>query len=249
MSRTRVVASIEARMGSSRLPGKVLMDVAGQPALTRLLTRLRAVPNLDGIVLATTTAPADDALEAWAAREGVACFRGSEDDVLGRVVGAQRLAGGEIVVEVTGDCTLLPPDVIELGIATFLANDADVVSNVGPVQTFPMGADVQVFPLSLLEEVAATVDDPAVREHVSLFFYENPERYRLQFIVAPLAWRRPDWRLQLDYPKDHALIEAVVRALEPEHGPAFGLGPIVDFLERRPDVLALNAHCEEKAAR
>jgi spore coat polysaccharide biosynthesis protein SpsF len=249
MSRPRTVASIEARMGSTRLPGKVLMDVAGKPALTRLVTRLRAVDGLDDIVLATTTAPADDALEAWARREGVACFRGSEEDVLGRVVGAQRSAGGELVVEVTGDCTLLPPDVIELGIASFLANDADVVANVGRVQSFPMGADVQVFPVALLEEVAATVDDPAVREHVSLFFYEHPERYRLHYLVAPQAWRHPDWRLQLDYPEDHRLIEAVYRELEPRHGPVFGLREIVDMLEGRPDLVALNIGCREKPAR
>ena len=249
MSRPRFVASIEARMGSSRLPGKVLMDVCGRPALSRLVERLRAVDGLDDIVLATSTAPADDALEAWARREGVACFRGSEDDVLARVVGAQQSVGGEIVVEVTGDCTLLPPDIVELGIATYLANDADVVSNVGPVQTFPMGADVQVFPLKLLEEVAATVDDPAVREHVSLFFYDHPERYRIHYIVAPKAWRHPAWRLQLDYPEDHRMIEAVYRALEPHHGPVFGLAEIVTMLTARPEVVAINIDCEEKAAR
>lgn len=249
MSRPRVVASIEACMGSSRLPGKVLMEVCGKPALTRLVERLRTVDGLDGIVLATTTAPGDDALEAWAGREGVACFRGSEEDVLARVVGAQQSVGGEIVVEVTGDCTLLPPDVVELGIATWFANNADVVSNVGHVQTFPMGADVQVFPLALLEEVAATVDDPAVREHVSLHFYDHPERYRIQYIVAPRAWRHPAWRLQLDYPEDLRLIEAVYRELEPRHGPAFGMAEIVDMLVGKPELVAINIDCEEKAAR
>jgi len=236
-------------MGSSRLPGKVLMDVCGKPALTRLADRLRVVEGLDDIVLATTTAAADDILEAWAQREGVACFRGSEDDVLGRVVGAQKSVGGEVVVEVTGDCTLLPPDIVELGIATYLANDADVVSNVGRVQTFPMGADVQVFPLALLEEVAASVDDPAVREHVSLYFYDHPERYRIQYIVAPQAWRHPTWRLQLDYPDDLRLIEAVYRELEPRHGPSFGMAQIVDMLIGKPEVLAFNIDCEEKTAR
>ena len=249
MSRPRFVASIEARMGSSRLPGKVLMDVCGKPALTRLVDRLCAVEGLDDIVLATTTAPADDALEAWAQREGVACFRGSEDDVLGRVVGAQKSVGGEVVVEVTGDCVLLPPDIVELGIATWLANDADVVSNVGRVQTFPMGADIQVFSLALLEEVAASIDDPAVREHVSLHFYDHPERYRIHYIVAPQAWRHPDWRLQLDYPDDHRLIEAVYRELEPRHGPDFGMAQIVDMLIGKPEVVAFNIDCEEKAPR
>jgi len=236
-------------MGSSRLPGKVLMDICGRPALSRLVARLRSVDLLDDIVLATTTAPADDALEAWAKTEGVACYRGSEDDVLQRVVEAQLSLGGELVVEVTGDCTLLPPDVITLGIETFHANDADVVSNCGPVQTFPMGADVQVFPLALLAEVADRVDDPAVREHVSLHFYDNPDRYRILNIVAPPCWHRPDWRLQLDYEEDLALIRAVYGELEPCHGPVFGLPEIVALLETRPDLIALNIGCEEMAAR
>ncbi|MBO6785089.1 MAG: glycosyltransferase family protein [Alphaproteobacteria bacterium] len=242
------MASIEARMGSSRLPGKVLMDVAGRPALDRLVERLRAVPSLDDVVLATTTSPGDDALEDWAAQAGVACHRGSEEDVLQRVVDAQTAAGGEIVVEVTGDCTLLCPDVIELGIETFLANDCDVVSNCGRVQTFPLGADVQVFPLALLADVAERIDDLAVREHVSLHFYESPD-YRVINLVAPETWRVPGARLQLDYPEDHAFIEAVLAELEPVHGPVFGLAPLAALLRARPDIVAINRDCEEKAPR
>ena len=105
--RQRVVASIEARMGSSRLPGKVLADVQGVPALTRLVRRLRACRRLDDIVLATSTNAADDALEAWARRESVAVSRGSEADVLQRVVDAHAQMNSDLVVEITGDCPLL----------------------------------------------------------------------------------------------------------------------------------------------
>lgn len=245
----RVVASIEARMGSSRLPGKVLMDVNGRPALSRLLDRLRAVSSLDDVVLATTDAKTDDALAAWAAENRVKCYRGSEEDVLNRVVEAQHLAGGTVVVEVTGDCTLLCPDVIELGIATYFANDCDIVSNCGRVQTFPMGADVQVFSLALLEEVERTVRDPAVREHVSLYFYENPDRYRLINLVAPPQWQIPGCRLQLDYREDHSFISQVYAALEPSEGPVFGLDKIAALLRRRPELLEINRYCEEKAPR
>lgn len=241
----RTVASIEARMGSSRFPGKVLADVGGRPAIARLVERLRTCRKVDGIVLATTVDARDDALAAWAEREGVDCFRGSEDDVLARVVGAQRMADGEIVVEVTGDCTLLCPEIIDLGVETFFANQCDVVSNCGAVQTFPMGADVQVFPLALLEEVERTVVDPAVREHVSLHFYRHPERYRVNYLLAPAPWREPAWRLQLDYREDLEFITRVYAELEPVHGPVFGLAEIVDLLRRRPDLLAINAHCEE----
>ncbi len=249
MTRPRVVASIEARMGSTRLPGKALVDVCGKPALSRLLERLRTVPNLDDIVLATTTARADDALAEWAKGEGVGCYRGNDQDVLDRVVQAQSWAKSDIVVEVTGDCPLLCPDLIELGIETFHANDCDVVSNCGPVQTFPQGADVQVFPLAKLKQVADTISDPPVREHVSLYFYEHPERYRIINVVAPAAWRHPDWRLQLDFPDDHQFICAVYRALEPELVPVFGIAPIVDLLRRQPELLAINGHLMEKAPR
>jgi spore coat polysaccharide biosynthesis protein SpsF len=245
----RVVASIEARMGSSRLPGKVLMDIAGKPALSRLLDRLRAVPNLDDIVLATSTASVDDALVEWAKREKVDYFRGSEDDVLDRVVRAQAKAGSEIVVEVTGDCPLLCPDIIELGIETFHANSCDVVSNCGTVATFPQGADVQVFPWARLKEVADKIDDPPAREHVALYFYEHPEQYRIVNMVAPKEWREPDWRWQLDYPEDFEFITMVYRLLEPEFGPVFGIGPIMSLLRKRPELLTINQHCLEKAAR
>ena len=248
MGKPRVIASIEARMGSSRLPGKVLMDVAGKPALTRLVDRLRGCRLLDGIVLATTTSGEDDALEAWARREGVDCHRGSEEDVLGRVVGAQMRMRSDIVVEVTGDCTLLDPGVIDLGIETFLGNDCDVVTNVRRA-SFPLGMDIQVFPLERLAEVARDVRDPAVREHVSLHFYEHPESYRIIHVFAPPAWRGPDLRFQLDYREDLEFIDRIFRHLEPIHGGRFGMDAIMALLRERPGLADINRHCEEKPVR
>ncbi len=235
-------------MGSSRLPGKVLADVGGQPALTRLVRRLRRATLLDDIVLATTTSPADDALAAWAAAEGVAVHRGSEEDVLLRVVEAQRAMGSELVVEVTGDCTLIDPEVIDWGVGIFLANRCDVAANVVEL-TFPMGVDVQVFPLALLEEVERTVSDPTVREHVSLHFYENQDRYRVLHLVAPARWRGPGLRFQLDYPEDLEFIREVYRRLEPRYGDAFGTPEILALLAEEPRLAEINRHCEEKAVR
>lgn len=244
----RIVASIEARMGSSRFPGKVLADVQGQPALTRLIRRLRRCERLDDIVLATTTSPADDALVRWAERTGVPCHRGSEEDVLQRVVDAHQKMRSDVVVEVTGDCILLDPEVIDLGIETFLENDVDVVTNVRKL-SFPMGADVQVFRLDALADVARTVHDPAVREHVSLHFYEHPEKYRVMHLFAPRRWRAPELRLQLDYHEDHRFIEDVYRNLEPRHGDAFGIEEILALLREKPALGEINRHCEEKGAR
>lgn len=244
----RIVASIEARMGSSRLPGKVLMDIGGKPALARLVDRLRSCALLDDVVVATSTFPGDDAIADWATSYGVAVYRGSEEDVLQRVIDAQRSMGSTITVEITGDCPLLDPELIDLGIETFFANDCDVACNV-KIPSFPQGADVQVFRTDALAEVAATVSDPAVREHVSLYFYENPDRYRTVHMLATADRRAPDVRLQLDYEEDLAFIRTVYARLEPSLGPLFCVPAILDLLENDPAIAALNAHCEEKAVR
>jgi spore coat polysaccharide biosynthesis protein SpsF len=244
----RVVASIEARMRSSRLPGKVLADIGGTPAIGRLVARLRRARLVDDIVLATTVDRSDDPLAAWAEAAGVALFRGSEEDVLLRVVEAHRMARSDVIVEVTGDCPLLDPEVIDLGVDTFLANDCDVVANVAR-PAFPQGVDVQVFRLALLEGVERDVQDPAVREHVSLFFYEHPERYRILHLMAPLRYRGADYRFQLDYEEDLAFIRAVYAELEPTLGPAFGTPEVLALLARRPDLAAINCERVEKPVR
>lgn len=244
----RVIASIEARMGSSRLPGKVLMDIEGVQALTRLVNRLRQCRTVDDVVLATSTAPADDVLEEWARANGVAFHRGSEEDVLQRVVQAQSQMNSDIVVEVTGDCPLLDPEVIDLGVETFFANECDVVTN-ARIPSYPQGADVQVFRLRDLAEVERTIADPAVREHVSLYFYENPDKYRVIHMIAPWSSCAPEQRLQLDYQEDLELIRTVYRRLGPQYGDRFGVREILSLLRSEPAVAQLNAHCVEKPVR
>ncbi len=236
-------------MSSSRLPGKVLADIHGKPCLARLVDRLRACRTLDDIVVATTDGAADDAIAAWCDDYGVACFRGSEEDVLGRVVGAQAMMNSELIVEITGDDPLTDPEVVDLGVETFLANDADVVTNCGAVKTWPIGVYVQVFPYAALAEVAATVDDPAVREHVSLYFYENPARYRVINVLAPAPWRVPDHRFNLDYPEDLEFQNAVYARLEPELGGTFGVGAVMDLVGREPALLEINRDCVERKPR
>ena len=145
MTKPRVVASIEARMGSSRLPGKVLKDINGQPALWRLVDRLRRCMHVDDVIVATSTAKGDDFLAQWCEQQSIACFRGSENDVLHRVVEAHRFMKSDLVVEITGDCPMTDPDIVDLGIETFLTHKVAVVSNCGNNLTWPMGQYVQVF--------------------------------------------------------------------------------------------------------
>jgi spore coat polysaccharide biosynthesis protein SpsF len=245
----KIVASIEARMGSSRFPGKMMADVCGKPALTRVIDRLKASQRLDGIVLATTADPKDDPLAACALDNGIECHRGSENDVLQRVVDAQAMMQSDLIVEVTGDCILLDVDVIDQGIDMFLNNTCDVVSNASKL-SYPQGADVQVFRTEDLNWVAENIKDEAVREHVSLYFYENPDRYNIIHLMAPPRWADPDQRTQLDYYEDLDFICRVYEELEPIHGPVhFGAREILDLVRANPDIKALNATCMNKPVR
>lgn len=249
MSKPRIVASIEARMGSSRFPGKMIADVNGKPSIVRVFDRLRACQYLDDIILATTIDPKDDALAKCAEDHGIACYRGSEDDVLQRVVDAQASMKSDIIVEVTGDCILLDIDVIDQGIRMFLENDCDVVSNASKT-SYPQGADVQVFRFDDLKWVADNIQDPAVREHVSLYFYENPEKYRILHLMAPPRWSAPDQRTQLDYFEDLDFIKRVYTELEPIYGSTnFGAREILELLQKKPEIREINAYCVNKPVR
>ncbi|MEO8449709.1 MAG: glycosyltransferase family protein [Gemmatimonadota bacterium] len=243
----RTIITIEARMRSTRLPGKVLKPLLGEPMLARMIERLRRSRRSDGIVVATTDHMADDPIAAVAAGLGVPCFRGSEDDVLGRVLGAARSVGAELIVETTGDCPLIDPGVIDQLIATFHANQVDYCANV-LAPTYPRGLDAQVFPFRVLEEVAALTKDPADREHVSLYIYEHPARYRLLTLASGLPDEVGAWRLTVDTPEDFGLVETIYAELYPGN-PAFELRDIVELFGRRPELAHINQHVRQKAAR
>ena len=155
-------------MTSTRLPGKVLLEAVGKPLLELMVERLRRARSLDEIVVATTTEPSSDPIAALADRLGIGCFRGSEDDVLGRVLGAAQAYDAELIVETTGDCPLVDPDVLDLVVERFRVGGVDYCSNTLE-RTYPRGMDVEVLPTAVLEEVASLTDDPADREHVSIY--------------------------------------------------------------------------------
>lgn len=235
----RVIASIEARMGSSRLPGKVLAEVNGKPALSRLLYRLKLCERLDGIILATTTNRNDDVLASWAASENLKCHRGSEDDVLLRVLEAQHRMQSDVVVEICGDMTLLDPELVDLGIRTFLENECHVITTTCK-PSYPLGVDVVAFRLKDLQWVSENVVEPEFREHVSLYFFKHPERYRILNLFAPKRLEAPHLRFVLDYPEDLDFIRAVYARLEPAYGDRFGLPEIMGLLEKEPGLTEIN---------
>jgi spore coat polysaccharide biosynthesis protein SpsF len=243
----KIVATIEARMESTRLPGKTVAPILGRPMLELLIERLRRAQRVDQIVVATTDHPADAVIEELAHKLGAGCFRGSSDDVLARVLKAAQAFGADILVEMTGDCPLLDPVVVDEAVAIFLAGGFDYVSNVVE-RTYPRGLDTQVYAVATLAEVDQLTQDPPDRENVSLYIYEHPERYRLGHLYAPAPLRRPDLRLTVDTQADLDLVRAIYERLYPAD-PAFSTAAVVRLLEREPELADINRHIRQKAVR
>ena len=194
----KINVSIEARMNSSRLPGKVLKNIFGKPSIEILIDRLRLAKNINEIIIATTTSKADDILVQWCESYGVKFFRGSEEDVLGRVVESHKSLDTDIVVSLTGDCPFTDPEVIDLGVTSFLSNQCDYLTNC-EIQSYPQGICVQVFKFQDLIEIEKRFTDPVVREHVTVPFYENKDNYRNINLIAPRSLQLPFYcRTQLD---------------------------------------------------
>lgn len=235
----RTVITVESRMASSRLPGKNLKQVAGAPMLAQLLRRLKRSRLADVVCLATTRNPEDDALEAIARSEEVACYRGFVDDVLGRVLAAAESVGADVIAEITGDCPLSDPQVIDQAIARFRRGDMDYVANMLDIITYSVGFDVQVYSVDLLREIDATCQDPEVRVDVTPDIYHNGERYRLLNLTAPAPINRPRYRLCVDHAVDLEVIRAVYDELMPQNE-AFGIAEIIALLDRRPGLSGRN---------
>jgi spore coat polysaccharide biosynthesis protein SpsF len=243
----RTVCVIEARVSSTRLPGKVLLPILGKPMLELMVERLRRARTLDEVVIATTDQPADAAIAELGSRLNIGVFRGSEDDVLARVLGAARAYAADVVVETTGDCPLHEPAIIDKVVADFRIGGADFVSNILPYTT-PRGTDVRVFTTDALDEIHRSSGDPADHEHVSLHFWEHPEKYRLRNVETALPAFAADLRLTVDTPEDFELVRAIFEELYPANAD-FTLYDVLDLLERRPELADINRQVRQKPVR
>jgi spore coat polysaccharide biosynthesis protein SpsF len=243
----KVVATIEARMESSRLPGKTLAPILGRPMLEMFIERLRRARRVDQVVVATTTNRADDAIEELARRLGVGWFRGSSDDVLQRVLLAARKYEADVIVETTGDDPFIDPGTIDEAIAIFMTGKYDHVSN-AVEKTYPLGLETQVFPVKVLAEVDHLTQDPADRENVSLYIYEHPEKYRLGHLFAPPKIRGREVRLTVDTQPDLDLARAIYERLYPTN-PAFSIYEVIELLDREPELARMNQRIPQKQAR
>ncbi|PWC34715.1 glycosyltransferase family protein [Azospirillum sp. TSO35-2] len=249
MAEPRIVAISQARMTSTRLPGKVLMPAAGKPLLAHHLERLGRTPGLDAVVLATTVNTTDDPVAACAEALGVTVFRGDEQDVLGRFAGAAALAGADLVVRVTADCPLIDPALVGRLIAAFLAGQADTppLDYLSIDSTrFPRGLDAEIFSRRTLDEAATLATDPAEREHVTPYIYRRPDRFRLGTALVPDTPADPaDQRWCVDEPADYALVRTMLEALLPAN-PGFGWQDCCKLLRDHPDWVDINRSVRQK---
>jgi len=219
-------------MGSTRLPGKTLLDVHGKPMILRIIERLSLSKRKDILVVATTNNSKDDQLVEILEQENINYFRGSEEDVLSRVYLTAKEYSIENIVELHGDNPFLDPSLIDRCIDSFKKQEVDYLSNTLK-KTYPMGLRVQIFPTKKLEEVHRSISDPAVREHVSLYFYENPDKYALINIEAKDKERRPDLRLTVDTKEDFLLIDSVYRRiLEEDIYPFFKINDVIRIIDQ-----------------
>ncbi|MCR8632382.1 MULTISPECIES: glycosyltransferase family protein [Paenibacillus] len=244
----KINAIVATRMTSSRLPGKVMMDLYGQPALVRLIERLRQSKFIQNIVIATTTNNEDDVIEQTAAAQNVLFYRGSEEDVLARTVEAAEAIDTDYIVQVTSDCPLIDAETIDTVIGRMLEHPyLDYVGN-DLIRTYPLGFGAEIFRTKTLSEINKITQDAADREHVSLYIYERPEKYKLSNVEAPVYLRHPEYRLTLDTVDDYNLIKHIFEKLYPckQH---FGLFDIVKYFQIHPELALMNKLIQQKKPR
>lgn len=234
----------QARMTSTRLPGKVLLTVLGKSLLEYQIERLRRVKMVDEIVVATTINNTDQPIAELCGRLDVPCFRGSENNVLARYYEAATLHQADVVVRVTSDCPVIDPDVVTEVIRYYHDHQdcCDYVSN-GLRRTYPRGMDTEVFSYKALREAFLESTEDADREHVTPFIYRQPERYRLANVSFREDQSRHRWTV--DTPEDFELVRRIIESLYPINK-NFSLDEMLELLDLHPDWLKINAHVEQK---
>ncbi len=240
------IALIQARMGSSRLPGKVLADLAGKPALERVVERVAAASRVDRVAVVTSNLPHDDTLETVCAAAGIMCLRGSETDVLDRFHQATTELRAERIVRITADCPLIDPTVID-ALIELVGNQGDVsyasvaTGAIRPdrgYRRFPDGFDAEVFDSTVLETAWLEAREPYEREHVTPFIWRHPGRFSARLLEAPFDLGDERWTI--DYPEDLELVREIYTRLYVP-GRQFGYEDIVALLNANPDLRMINS--------
>lgn len=243
----KVVAVIQARMGSTRLPGKVMMKLCGKSVLEHVIMRVRACPRVDEVVVATTTNPRDNVIVEEAGRCGVETCRGSEQNVLSRYYEAAKRFKANVIVRVTSDCPLFDPDLLGLMIHRFIGllekgKDVDYLSNT-LTRTYPRGLDAELFTMAALEKAHSEASRDIELEHVTPYIWKNPGMFQISEYKGEENLSNHRWTL--DTPEDLELISNIYNALCFK-GEIFSTERVLELLREHPELSSINVRIEQK---
>ncbi len=234
----RIAAIIEARMTSKRLPGKHMLEVMGRPIIEYLINRLKNVKSIDNIVMATTVNDADDPLVELSILNGINYFRGSEPDVMSRVIESAKSIDAEIIVSITGDCPLIDPQLIEQAIQVFIHNECDYVDN-AVVPGYPGGMNVEVYSLKSLIKSSKLTTDPLDREHVTSHILRNRDIFKPIYLLPTPDLNHPELELELDEKLDFDFLKKIIEHFG-ENNQLFTCKEIIELLKKKPEWCDIN---------
>ena len=241
----RTVAIVQARMSSSRLPGKVLKEINGKPMIAHVVERTGRAACVDQVAVATTIDPSDDAIEAWCKETNTACYRGSMFDVLDRFYQAAKMFDASVIVRVTADCPVIDPQVIDDTVAAFHAHNADFAANRLPPpwgRTFPIGLDTEVVSFAALERAWKEASEPHEREHVMPYLYDVDGRFKIYQLNTSPDYGALRWTV--DTPEDLEFIRSVFAFLpDPEN---FTWLDVLAVTLEHPELNVINAEIKHK---
>jgi len=238
-----IVALVQARMGSARLPNKVLLDLVGEPMLVHVVRRIRRAEVVDEVVVATTAEPGDDAIAECCESHGWPCFRGSRDDVLDRYYQAARQSQADAIIRITADCPMIDPGVIDRVVREFLDNQPVVhyACNSMPIKTYPRGLDTEVVRFDALERAWREDQNPGWREHATPYVYRHPELFHLHPVVNPIDYSAMRWTV--DTPDDWTFVQRVYEHFGHDR---FSWQDVLAVLDEHPEWRSINAHVRQK---
>ena len=240
-----VVAIIEARTASSRLPGKVLLELGDGLVIDSVVKRLKKSSKIDLICVATTTNKEDQVLADMFSGSEVRVFRGSDWNVLDRVLKAAQDCNAEIIVEITADCPFVDPQLVDYMVELLLNNNFEYVAN-NFAPSFADGFDVQVYYYDALSRMAQMDLSELEREHVTMKIRQSQELFRTLNLIAPKHLKRPNYSITLDTHEDYEVIQQVYKSMESKYGSNYGVYQITEFLDCHPEIVAINSSVHRK---
>jgi len=237
-----IMVIIQARTGSTRLPGKVLKDLCGKPVLQHVVERLKHSLLISEIVIATTDLPEDDIIEKFCIEHSIKYYRGSSENVLSRYYGAAKEYNAETVIRITSDCPVIDPALIDRMIAEYEKSGADYMSN-SLIRTYPRGLDAEIFSFAALEKAFNEAVKQYELEHVTPYIYQHPEKFSLKNYAGSRDYSFHRWTL--DTEEDYELILEIYKALYKENE-LFLWKDILELFELKPELIEINKNIEQK---